>query len=225
MSFYSVMPHATRVGLFMLAAAFAACALWFGLNRFGRSIMHRRPTFGDIKRAFADALSLRYLGGGGSSCTYPGEKPSSTRRVFHHLTFYGFLACFAATVVAAFYDNVLGWRAPYPIVSVPVTLGLLGGISLCAGSIGLLALATRRDELVASASQNELDIVFCFTLLLTAATGLLLLALRGSQAMPVLLVIHLSIVLGLFLTMPYGKFVHGFYRLAALVANAMETGE
>ena len=27
---------------------------------------------------------------------------------------------------------------------------------------------------------------------------------------------------GLFITMPYGKFVHGFYRYAALVRNAIE---
>jgi len=35
--------------------------------------------------------------------------------------------------------------------------------------------------------------------------------------MPALLVIHLAIVLALFITLPYGKFVHGIYRAAALV--------
>jgi citrate/tricarballylate utilization protein len=29
--------------------------------------------------------------------------------------------------------------------------------------------------------------------------------------------------MGLFLTLPYGKFVHGIYRFAALVRNANET--
>ena len=45
----------------------------------------------------------------------------------------------------------------------------------------------------------------------------MLLVLRGQPFMPVLLVIHLAIVLALFITLPYGKFVHGIYRGAALV--------
>ena len=36
---------------------------------------------------------------------------------------------------------------------------------------------------------------------------------------------HLGVVLGLFLSMPYGKFVHGFYRLVALIDYAMERQE
>jgi citrate/tricarballylate utilization protein len=54
-------------------------------------------------------------------------------------------------------------------------------------------------------------------LLLTAVTGLLLLVLRHERAMGVLLVVHLGIVLALFLTLPYGKFVHGLYRALALL--------
>ena len=34
--------------------------------------------------------------------------------------------------------------------------------------------------------------------------------------------IHLAIVLALFVSLPYGKFVHGIYRAAALVRCAME---
>ena len=37
-----------------------------------------------------------------------------------------------------------------------------------------------------------------------------------------LLIVHLGIVLALFLTLPYGKFVHGLYRTAALVKYAIE---
>jgi citrate/tricarballylate utilization protein len=33
---------------------------------------------------------------------------------------------------------------------------------------------------------------------------------------------HLGVVAGLFITMPYGKFVHAVYRYAALVRNAVE---
>ena len=38
--------------------------------------------------------------------------------------------------------------------------------------------------------------------------------------MGALLVVHLGAVLALFLTLPYGKFVHGIYRAAALMKYA-----
>ena len=46
--------------------------------------------------------------------------------------------------------------------------------------------------------------------------------LRDTPAMGILLAIHLGVVLGLFLSLPYGKFVHGLYRFLALVKYAVE---
>jgi citrate/tricarballylate utilization protein len=59
-------------------------------------------------------------------------------------------------------------------------------------------------------------------LLLTAVTGLLLVVLRSTPAMNALLALHLGVVFALFVTLPYGKFVHGLYRFAALVRYAQE---
>jgi hypothetical protein len=42
------------------------------------------------------------------------------------------------------------------------------------------------------------------------------------RAMGLLLALHMGIVFALFITMPYGKFVHGFYRFLALVRYAKE---
>jgi citrate/tricarballylate utilization protein len=59
-------------------------------------------------------------------------------------------------------------------------------------------------------------------LLWTSLTGLALLVLRATPAMGVLLALHLGVVFALFITMPYGKFMHGLYRYAALVRYAYE---
>ena len=54
-------------------------------------------------------------------------------------------------------------------------------------------------------------------------SGLALLVLRETGTMVTLLVVHLGVVLALFVTLPYGKFVHGLYRAAALVKSANES--
>ena len=67
-----------------------------------------------------------------------------------------------------------------------------------------------------------MDSAFIVILFLISASGLLLLAYRDSVAMASLLAVHLGFVMGFFLTMPYGKFAHGLYRVAALLKNSIE---
>jgi citrate/tricarballylate utilization protein len=67
-----------------------------------------------------------------------------------------------------------------------------------------------------------MDEAFTGMLLATGVTGLALLLLRGTPAMGLTLAVHLGVVFALFLTLPYGKFVHGLYRFAALVRYARE---
>jgi citrate/tricarballylate utilization protein len=67
-----------------------------------------------------------------------------------------------------------------------------------------------------------MDRGFLVLLLGTAITGLGLLMMRESVLMGTWLALHLGFVLAFFLTMPYGKFVHGLYRLAALVRFHIE---
>jgi citrate/tricarballylate utilization protein len=142
-----------------------------------------------------------------------------SRRWYHHFTFYGFLLCFAATCVAALYDW-LGYPAPYPLWSAPVVLGSAGGIGLVVGTIGLLALKAKSN--VAPLPGAGMDVSFLLLLLLTSATGFLVLFFRETAAMGILFVDHLGVVMGLFLTLPYGKFIHGLFRYAALARYAIE---
>jgi citrate/tricarballylate utilization protein len=222
--FYAVVPHAVLVAVFGAAGLFVAGALAIGVARFWRDIQGGRAsaTATDLARGLRDALTLRHLHSTGPDCTSNEEERSPWRRYFHHATFYGFLLCFASTTVAAIYHSVFGWHAPYAYTSLPVILGTSGGLGLVVGPIGLFAMRRHRDVALSAPDQAALDESFIVLLLLTSATGLLLLVLRHSALMGTLLIVHLGFVLALFLTLPYGKFVHGLYRAAALVKYAIE---
>jgi len=68
-----------------------------------------------------------------------------------------------------------------------------------------------------------MDYVFLVTLGLTALTGMLTLILRATPAMGSLLVLHLASIAALFITAPYGKFVHAVYRTLAIVRYEYES--
>lgn len=224
-SFYAVLPHNVMAGVFGAVFAFALLAFAMGFARFWPDM--GEETLGFIKApslssATWDALGLKYLDGGGDGCTYPDARPSFARRTFHHFTFYGFMLCFGATSVATIYHYVFGWKAPYPLYSLPVLLGIFGGAGLLVGPVGLIWIKGRRDPQLADPTQTGMDVGFLALLFLTSATGLALLFLRETRAMGVLLAVHLGVVLALFLLLPYGKFVHGLYRFAALVRFHIE---
>jgi citrate/tricarballylate utilization protein len=223
--FYAVVPHGLMVSLFGSVFAFVVLALAVSLHQFWKSIdtaaTAREPPFSDLA-ALRDALTLRQLHASGDDCTSAEEERTPWRRWFHHCTFYGFMLCFASTTVAAIYHSVFHWEAPYPYLSLPVVLGTIGGLGLLAGPIGLLILRQRRDRTLGDPEQDGMDVSFITLLFLTSATGLLLLVLREQSLMGPLLIVHLGVVLALFVTLPYGKFVHGLYRAAALVKYARE---
>jgi citrate/tricarballylate utilization protein len=223
-AFYAVITHATMAMLFGAVFAFAALALGIGVTRFWRDIRPGVPVAAPaVAEAAANVLTLKYLDGGhGDGCNETDDRFTLARRNLHHLTFYGFALCFAATVVATFYHYALGWHAPYPVASAPVVLGTVGGIGLLVGPAGLLWLNLHRDPATGDASQRPMDRAFSALLLLTSASGLALLAWRDSPRMPLLLAVHLGIVMALFAMLPYGKFAHGIYRSAALLKSAIE---
>ena len=223
--FYAVLPHDAMVGLFGGVGAFVAAALGVGLVRFWRHAATLPLAENGATAwwgAVRDALTLRHLHGAEADCTSAEETRTPWRRWFHHCTFYGFGLCFASTTVAAVYHVALGWRAPYAYTSLPVVLGAVGGLGLLVGPLGLWLVRRGRDEALGDPTQQGLDVSFIALLFLTSLTGLLLLALRETPTMRALLVVHLGVVLALFLTLPYGKFVHGLYRVAALVRYARE---
>ncbi len=222
-NFYAVFPHNTLVWIFGSVFTFAILALAVGVTRFWCQISPGNASGGAYAEAIHDALTLKYLGGGhGEGCNNEDDAFSLWRKRFHHFTFYGFMLCFAATSVATIYHYFLDLHAPYALNSLPVILGTFGGIGLVIGPMGLLYLNLRRDPEHGDFSQRPMDRAFIVLLLLISVSGLGLLAYRDTVYMSIWLVIHLGFVMGLFLTMPYGKFAHGVYRGAALLKNAIE---
>jgi citrate/tricarballylate utilization protein len=217
--FYAVVPHRVMATLFGGVGLFVLVALTVGVVRcrrdFAAAAPHERGG-GGRARAWHDIFTVRHLHVGGRDCVTALEVRTPWRRLLHHATFYGFLLCFASTCVATLY-HWGGLPAPYAYSSAPVVLGTLGGLGLTIGAAGLLLQHRRRDAELSDPAQTGLDRAFLVLLLLTAVSGLLLLALRERAVMGVLLAAHLGIVLALFVTLPYGKLVHGLYRAAALL--------
>lgn len=221
--FYAVFPHGLMVGLFAPIFLFAVFALAMGVRRFWREVSPGAASGEALGEAAGNALRLKYLDGGhGEGCNEADDAFTLVRRRFHHFTFYGFMLCFAATSVGTLYHYLFGWVAPYGLASLPKLLGITGGVSLWIGTSGLFVLHLRRNPLQADAAQKPMDRGFIALLWLTAFTGLVLMGVRSTPALPLALCIHLGAVMALFVTLPYGKFAHGAFRSAALLKWAIE---
>ena len=222
-AFYRLMPHDVMVTLFGGVFLFATVAIALSIRTFWNTTGGGSVTLTDVLNAGRAAATLRYLDGNRGGCMNEDEQPNDHRRRYHHFTFYGFLLCFVSTSLATVLHNALGWHAPYAWYNPVVLLGILGGIGLLVGPVGLLRAKRMRDPNVVDAQARGMEVGFLVMLLLTSVSGLLLLILRATPAMGVLLAFHLGVVFALFLTFPYGKFVHGIYRYAALVRFARES--
>jgi citrate/tricarballylate utilization protein len=224
-AFYEVVPWLAMFIPALALAAWGIGALAVGIARFWRDTTGPFAAPLDVRAlvsATSDVLLLRQMRGGGPGCTYPDERPTHRRVVLHQLVFYGFLLTFLSTALATVWQEILAVMPPYPLLHPVVISGTLGGVAQVAGCVGLLALKLRSSSVPASVAMRGLDVAFLVALLVLNLTGLALLAGRESAAMGLLLVIHLGSVAGLFIALPYGKFVHVVYRYAALVRNRQE---
>lgn len=222
-AFFRVIPY----WLIMLLAGgsfgYALVALAMGGLRYWRGTAQKPVTSPmPVAEAAFDILTLRNLGGGGHGCNDVDDRFSSAKRWLHQAMFGGFMLCFAATTTGAIYHNLFGWKSPHAFLSLPVQLGFWGGIGMMVGTTGLLWLKTVTDPVPVARKLLGGEYAMLGLLWLIAATGLLLLGIRHTGAMGVMLAIHLGLVVGFFLVMPYSKMVHGLYRGLALLRHAQE---
>jgi len=221
--FYAVFPHQLMVTLFAPVFGWAVLALTLGVRRFWRDEAPGSASAAALAETGGHSLRLTYLGGGhGQGCNNADDAFTLWRRRAHHATFYGFMLCFAATGVATLYHYLLGWPAPYGFDSLPKLLGTAGGVSLALGTAGLGWLNLRRHPLQGDAAQKPMDRGFLLLLFLTASSGLAVMSCHRSAGFVGLLCLHLGAVMALFATLPYGKFAHGVFRVAALLKWSIE---
>ncbi|ABM39110.1 tricarballylate utilization 4Fe-4S protein TcuB [Polaromonas naphthalenivorans] len=226
-NFYRLFPHNLLVGMFAPVFLWAVLALGLGVRRFWRDVTPATSglpvTSPAAAEATGDVLRLKYLDGGhGDGCHNEDDAYTLSRRRAHHLTFYGFMLCFAATSLATVYHYAFGWSAPYDLPSLPKLLGAVGGVSLLLGTAGLFRLNLRRHPQHGDAAQKPMDLGFIALLFFTSLSGLALWLARGTPALAALLAVHLGVVMALFATLPYGKFAHGIFRTASLLRHAVE---
>jgi citrate/tricarballylate utilization protein len=227
-SFYEVVPWIAMMLPFMAVSLFVVAVLLMAGIRYWRDTSGSIATgplreFGSLARTVLDAATLRYLRGGGPGCTYPSQRPSHGRAILHSLVFYGFVAAFISTTLAAVYQDVFGILPPYPLLSAPVLFGSVGGAAMIVGCIGLLWLKERADSARTDGRMQTMDVAFIAVLLLVNLSGFVLLALRETAAMGLALDLHLGLTAGLFVTLPYGKFAHSVYRSLAILRHRGES--
>ena len=219
--FYAVLSHGAMVAIFAPAFLLPLAGLAVSLRRYWQEIGGGTLTLADVRRMAASVAQMKNLSGGaGQGCNFEAaERYSNLRRYAHQATLWGFLMCFAATSVATLLHYGLGWEAPYGPLSPPKLLGVPGGILLCLGTGALAWLKLRADRALGAARVWGGEMAFVLLLFTVSATGLALYAATGTGAVPMLLAVHLGAVLAFFILTPYTKMVHGFYRMAALLAR------
>jgi citrate/tricarballylate utilization protein len=224
-AFYQVIPFIAML-VPALALVFYGAALWLtGGIRFwleAGKISGTKSGWRSLAGAANEALTLKWLRGGGPGCYYPGDEPSSSRRIYHSFLFYGFLSATVSTTLAAIYQDLLHRLPPYPLTSAPVIFGSLGGVAMIVGVCGLVAIKLKSNPVPAGADAPKLEYSFLVILGLASLTGMLTLALRSTWLMGSMLTIHLGFIAALFVTAPYGKMVHSMYRSLALLLHRME---
>lgn len=227
-AFYRVLPWPLMAGAAGASLLWAVLCITLATLRYWRAIAPPLPVraiLRAVRPALRDIITLRHLGGGGPGCNDVDERPSHQRRIAHHVMVAGFLGTVASTLTAAIYHHAFGWLAPYPLTSLPVLLGIVGGGAMLAGIGGLLTIERRADQQPSDPHEVQLNLAFLILLALVTLSGLAVLALRETAAMGLLLILHLGLVFGLFLALPFTKAIHAPFRAAALLRAAAEAEE
>ncbi len=223
-SFYEILPNIFLDAAGTMLAMFAILTwLVSGLRFINTSKNRERIRPGDLVSAIYESLGERWFRGGGAGCNYPDREERGSYRKFvtHALVMYGFLLDLLSTASAFVEQDFLGIYPPYPILSVPVISGLAGGLMIIVGATFFLYYDSGGRN-PRGKKMESMDRIFLITLFMVSATGIMLFAMRSTALMGLFLLIHLSFVGLLFISAPYGKFIHLVYRYLSIARYHQE---
>ena len=216
--FYAYLSHALMVTIFLPAFILPLVVIAVGLVRYVKDTLGRWPGVADMMRAKLSAARMDNLSGGqGQGCNYEKkEQYSLARKYAHQSLMWGFVLCFASTASGTVLHYGFDMPAPYPFWSFPKLFGVSGGVLMTLGAAALIFQKTKADVHLGDINAWGGEKAFIWLCLLVALTGLLLYWIGGAF----LLALHLGFVFSFFVTMPYSKFIHVFFRLAALAVES-----
>lgn len=225
-------PHWLLIGFFTTLTTLTFLGLLVGLIRFWRGMKasdraagRGEPVLGFVPSA-VKALTSVFTHDRFGKCT-----DRTSRKSAHLMTFYGFLALFIVTVWAVmdlYLMPRLGVRSLYPfnLLHPMKILANVGGVILIIG-VGKAILDRVQAPLDGNHRSTSFDWIFVWLLLLVGITGFVVEVLRfvvSPESMGALeygaygiYFLHLVLVFGLLVYLPYSKFAHMGYRAVAMI--------
>ncbi|HSN56567.1 MAG TPA: quinone-interacting membrane-bound oxidoreductase complex subunit QmoC [Candidatus Sulfomarinibacteraceae bacterium] len=227
-------PHSLIYIVNFAAVGFVCLALFVSGTRFWKMTGNQQKRSGSFVGALFGAVGDIALHRKFSSC----ERGVPKRRWGHFMVMWGFVGAAVASgfaVVFLYADTPpFSWFFLLPFFEdigypVPIThwnklLANISAVLLVIGGILLFVNRLRRgDKLVGQTT--AFDRFFLWLVLSVIVTGVLTQVFRYTIAEPMVgfavYVVHLGVVLSLFLTLPYSKFAHIFYRTLAMLHERM----
>lgn len=220
-AFYKVLPWSVLVSTAAIPFLGSLTIMSIKLVSFWMKSGGGNP-FPVLFHAVWDAVTLTNLKGGGIGCRDFEDRFSFWKRRFHLILLTGFMLCICSTLTASFYHHYFHLQAPYPVFSLPVMLGTIGGVGILIGCAGLFWIKRKANP---DLDAYPRDYSFLFLLFFVSLSGLILLIFRETRTMGILLAWHMGCVTGFFATLTCGKFAHAPFRALALLRAAMERRE
>jgi quinone-modifying oxidoreductase subunit QmoC len=230
----SYVPHSLIYIVNFAAVGFVCLALFVSGTKFWKMMGDQQARSGSFIGSLFGAVTDIALHKKFSSC----DRGVPKRRWGHFMVMWGFVGAAVASgfaVVFLYADTPpFSWFFALPFFQdigypVPIThwnkwLANISAVLLMVGGIMLFANRLKRgDNLVGQTT--AFDRFFLWLVLAVIATGVLTEVFRYTVSSPtvglVVYIVHLGVVLSLFLTLPYSKFAHIFYRSLAMIHERM----
>ncbi|NIM52661.1 MAG: hypothetical protein GTO22_26020 [Gemmatimonadales bacterium] len=222
-SYSRIFPHWLLNSFFALFTVLALLAALIGVQRFLRALkaagtwgVASRPAKGLFASTVA-AVRKIIKHDKFTSCTAEHSRPVS-----HFCVFFGFIALCVVTiwVITGPFNPLLrdGFVYPFSFWSPWKMLANIGGVAVFLGCV--LMIRERLHNRDNAGSSSYFDWAFLWTLFAVVLSGFMTELLHYLRMVPhrhVAYFIHLVLVFGLLMYLPYSKFAHLLYRTAAMI--------